>query len=242
MPVGLRGADLYVMRRAVALLCLTLVAATASGCSGADATEAQTLLTQSDTAFAQVRSTTFTARLTMTADSQEFGMTMRGGGYVNGKHAGDYYLVATADNLPFRDLAVTKQSGRISMTVDGLPVANAPAQADGGNPLKVADLSQYVKDVKVEHGRVIDGQSMVKITGVIDTAGLAKGLLGDVASGSGLDFSDALNDTRVVVYLSEATHLPERGLIDMSIELDGQTVEMHLDFAYTSYNERVEFP
>ena len=230
------------MRRAVALLCLTLVAAMASGCSGADATEAQALLTQSDTAFAQVKSTTFTARLTMTADSQEFGMTMRGGGYVNGKHAGDYYLVATADNLPFRELAVTKQSGRISMTVDGSPVANAPAQADDGNPLQVADLSQYVKDVKVEHGRVIDGQSMVKITGVIDTAGLAKGLLGDVASGSGLDFSDALNDTRVVVYLSEATHLPERGLIDMSIELDGQTVEMHLDLAYTSYNERVEFP
>jgi hypothetical protein len=27
----------------------------------------------------------------------------------------------------------------------------------------------------------------------------------------------------------------------MSIELDGQTVDMHLDFAYTSYNERVEF-
>jgi hypothetical protein len=231
------------MRRAVALLCLTVVAATASGCSGADATEAQTLLTQSDTAFAQVKSTTFTARLTMTADSQEFGMTMRGGGYVNGKHAGDYYLVATADNLPFRELAVTKESGRISMTVDGSPVANdASAPEDDQNPLQVADLSQYVKDVKVEHGRIIDGQSMVKITGVIDTAGLAKGLLGDVASGSGLDFSDALNDTRVVVYLSEATHLPERGLIDMSIELDGQTVEMHLDFAYTSYNERVEFP
>jgi hypothetical protein len=239
--MGLRGAIYTSMRRSVALLCLTLVAATASGCSGADATEAQALLTQSDTAFAHVKSTTFTARLTMTADSQEFGMTMRGGGYVNGKRAGDYYLVATADNLPFRELGVTKESGRISMTV-GSPVANASVQADDGNPLQVADLSQYVKDVKVEHGRVIDGQTMVKITGVIDTAGLAKGLLGDVASRSGLDFSEALNDTRVVVYLSEATHLPERGLIDMSIELDGQTVEMHLDFAYTSYNERVEFP
>jgi hypothetical protein len=230
------------MRRAFALLCLSVVAATASGCSGADATEAQALLAESDTAFAQVRSTTFAARLTMRADSQEFGMTMSGGGYVNGRRAGDYYLVATADNLPFSDLAVTKESGQVSVTVDGSEVANAAAPADDQNPLQVADLSEYVKDVKVEHGRIIDGQSMVKITGVIDTAGLAQGLLGDVASGSGLDFSDALNDTRVVVYLSEATHLPLRGLIDMSLELDGQKVEMHLDFAYTSYNERVEFP
>jgi hypothetical protein len=230
------------MRRALALLCLTVLAATASGCSGADATEAQALLTQADTAFAQVRSTTFTARLTMTADSQEFGMTMKGGGYVNGKRAGDYYLVATAENLPFGDLAVTKKSGRVSVTMDGSPVANASAPADDQSPLQAADFSQYVKDVKVEHGRIIDGQSMVKITGVIDTAGLAKGLLGGVATGSGLDFSDALNDTRVVVYLSEATHLPMRRLIDMSIELYGEKVEMHLDFAYTSYNERVEFP
>jgi hypothetical protein len=230
------------MRRAVALICLTVVAATASGCSGADATEAQALLRQSDKAFAQVKSTTFTARLTMTADSQEFGITMRGGGYVNGKHAGDYYLVATAENLPFSELAVTKESGHVSMTIDGSPVANAARPADDQNPLQVANLSQYVKDVKVERSRIIDGQSMVKITGVIDTAGLAKGLLGDVVSGSGLDLSDALNDTRVVVYLSEATHLPLRGLIDMGIEVDGEKVEMHLDFAYTSYNERVEFP
>jgi hypothetical protein len=231
------------MRRAFALLCLTVLAATASGCSGADAVEAQALLTQADTAFTQVKSTTFTARLTMTAGSQEFGMTMRGGGYVNGKHAGDYYLVATAENLPFNELAVTKESGHVSMMLDGSPVANVSAPSGGDrNPLQVADLSEYVKDVKVEHGRIIDGQSMVKITGVIDTAGLAKGLLGDVASGSGIDLSDALNDTRVVVYLSEATHLPLRGLIDMSIELDGEKVEMHLDFAYTSYNERVEFP
>ncbi len=230
------------MRPAFALLLLTVVAATASGCSGADATEAQALLTQADAAFAQVKSTTFTARLTMTADSQEFGMTMRGGGCLNGKRAGDYYLVATAQNLPFGELAVTKKSGHVAVTMDGSPVAGASATADDQNPLQIADLSQYVKDVKVEHGKIIDGQSMVKVTGVIDTAGLAKGLLGDVATGSGVDFSGALNDTRVVVYLSEATHLPLRGLIDMSIELAGEKVEMHLDFAYTSYNERVEFP
>jgi hypothetical protein len=83
---------------------------------------------------------------------------------------------------------------------------------------------------------------MAKVSGTIDTAGLAQGLLGDVAGGSGLDLSDSLGDTRVVLYLSEATHLPMRCLIDMGLHVAGEKVEMHLDFAYTSYDKRVEFP
>ena len=231
------------MRRVLALLCISAFAAVASGCSGADATEAQALLAQSDAAFAHVRSATFTAHLTMTGGPQEVGMTMTGGGYVRGKRAGDFYMVATADNLPFGELSVTGKSGRVSMKVDGSPIADVPAPAaKDQNPLAVAEFSQYVKDVKVEHGKLIDGQAMAKISGTIDTAGLAKGLLGDVAEGSGLDLSDSLDDTHVVLYISEATQLPMRGLIDMGLDVAGEKVEMHLDFAYTSYNERVEFP
>jgi hypothetical protein len=85
---------------------------------------------------------------------------------------------------------------------------------------------------------------MTKLTGVIDTAGLAKGTLGDVtgAGGNGLDLSNSLGDTRVVLYLSEATHLPMRGLVDVPIDVAGQKIAMHLDFAYTSYDQKVEFP
>jgi hypothetical protein len=228
------------MRRVLVLLCLS---ALASGCSGADATEAQALLAQSDASFAQVRSATFTAHLTMTGGPQELAMTMTGGGYVRGKRAGDFYLIATAENLPFGELAVTSKSGRVSMTLDGSPIASVPAPpAQDQNPLAVAEFSQYVKDVNVEHGKLIGGQPMAKISGTLDTAGLAKGLLGDVAGGSGLDLSDSLDDTRVVLYLSETTQLPLRCLIDMGLDVAGQKVEMHLDFAYTSYNERVEFP
>ena len=45
-----------------------------------------------------------------------------------------------------------------------------------------------------------------------------------------------------MLYVSEASKLPMRCLIDMGLDVAGQKVEMHLDFAYTSYNERVEFP
>jgi hypothetical protein len=230
------------MRRVLALFCLSALAAVATGCSGADATEAQALLAQSDAAFAQVKSAAFTAHMTMTGAGQELDMTMTGGGYVRGKRAGDFYMVATAENLPFGELAITRRDGRVSMKLDGSPIANAPLPAGDQNPLEVAEFAQYVKDVTVDHGKLIDGQSMAKISGTIDTAGLADGLLGDLGDGSGLDFSDSLDDTHVVLYISEATHLPMRGLIDMAIEVAGEKVEMHFDFAYTSYDKHVEFP
>ena len=230
------------MRRAVALLFLAALAVAPTGCSGADATEARSLLAQSDAAFAQVKSSRFTGRLTLTGGGEEVVMRMTGGGYVRGKRAGDFFMIATAENLPFGELVVTNESGRMSTTLDGTPIPSAPVPPKTENPLKVAEFSRYVKDVKVEHGKPIDGQPMAKIVGVIDTAGLAEGLLGDMAGGSGLDVSEALGDMRVVLYLSETTHLPMRGLIDVGIEVQGEKLELHFDYAYTGYDKPVEFP
>jgi hypothetical protein len=233
------------MRRLLALFLLTATAAVAAGCSGADAKEAQALLVQSNAAFAEVRSATFTARMSLTGGPQELSMTMSGGGYAHGRRAGDFYVLATSDSLGFRDLVLVNRSGRVSMSVDGHSIGEVPLpNTTANNPLRVVDFSQYVKDVEVEHGKLIDGEPMTKLTGVIDTAGLAKGPLGDVtgAGGNGLDLSKSLGDTRVVLYLSEATHLPMRGLVDVPIDVAGQKIAMHLDFAYTSYDQKVEFP
>jgi hypothetical protein len=234
------------MQRLLALLLVTATAAVAAaGCAGADAQEAQELLVQSNAAFAQVRSATFAARLSLTGGPAEMAMTMSGGGYAHGKRAGDFYVLASSDNLGFRDLVLVSRSGRVAMSIDGNRVGEVPLpDPTADNPLQLVDLSQYVKDVHVEHGKMIDGESMTKVTGVIDTAGLAKGALADLtgAGGDGLDLSKSLGDTRVVIYLSEATHLPMRGLVDVPMEVAGQKIAMHLDFAYTSYNERVEFP
>jgi hypothetical protein len=233
------------MRRLLALFLLTATAAVAAGCSGADAKEAQALLVQSNAAFAEVRSATFTARMSLTGGPQELSMTMSGGGYAHGRRAGDFYVLATSDSLGFRDLVLVNRSGRVSMSVDGHSIGEVPLpNTTANNPLRLVDFSQYVKDVEVEHGKLIDGEPMTKLTGVIDTAGVAKGPLGDVtgAGGNGLDLSKSLGDTRVVLYLSEATHLPMRGLVDVPIDVAGQKIAMHLDFAYTSYDQKVEFP
>jgi hypothetical protein len=232
------------MRRVFALLLLT-AAAVAAGCSGADAKEAQALLAESNAEFAEVRSATFTARMSLTGSPQELSMTMSGGGYAHGRRAGDYYVLATSDNLGFGDLVLVSRSGRVSMSLDGRPIGEVPLpKTSAGNPIQLVDLSQYVKDVEVEHGKLIEGELMTKLTGVIDTAGLAKGALADVtgAGGDGVDLSKSLGDTRVVLYLSDATQLPMRGLIDVPIDVAGQRIVMHLDFAYTSYDQKVEFP
>jgi hypothetical protein len=232
------------MRHGLALLLVTAVAAVTAGCSGADAQEAQLLLDQSDAAFAQVRSATFTVRLRMTGGPQEFDMTISGGGYAKGRRAGEFFVIATSETLPFRELTAVSRSGRVSMTVDGTSLGDVPVPQHDDNPIQLVDLSQYVKDVEVEHAKLIDGQPMVKISGVIDTAGFAKGALADVtgAGGSGIDLSKALGDTRVVLYISESTHLPMRGLVDVPIEVAGEKIELHLDFAYTSYDTRIDFP
>jgi hypothetical protein len=130
------------------------------------------------------------------------------------------------------------------MTVDGASLGNVPVPQQNDNPIQLVDVSQYVEDVKVEHGKLIDGVSMVKLSGVIDTAGLAAGSLAGITGmgESGVDLSKALGDTRIVLYISESTHLPMRGLVDVPIEVAGEKIEMHLDFAYTSYDTRVDFP
>src|SRR5215210_4295599 len=196
------------MRRALALVLVTALAAVASACSGADASEAQQLLAESNEAFAEVRSATFSARMTVTGAPMSFDMTMSGGGHSQGKRAGDFYVVATSESLPFGELVVVSKAGRVSMTLDGSPLGSAPVPQQSDNPIELVDLSRYVKDVDVEHGKLIGGVSMAKLSGVIDTAGLASGALADVTGmgDTGLDLSKALGDTRVVLYISESTH------------------------------------
>jgi hypothetical protein len=231
------------MPHVLALLLATAATIVASGCTGRDAQEAQKLIAESQAAFAGAGSATFTARLTMTGGPEELTLSMSGGGYARGKRAGDIYMVATAENLPFNELALIRRSGRVVVRLDGRSLGDVPLGDEGGeNPLEVVDFADYVKDVRVEHGKEIDGEAMVKLSGVIDTAAVTHGALGGLAGAGDFDLSQALGETHVVLYLSEASHLPLRGVIDVPMNFAGQKTEMHLDFAYTSYNKKVAFP
>jgi hypothetical protein len=235
------------MRRMVALLLLTACAAVAAGCSGQDAQEAQQLLAQSQAASAKVRSATFTLRFSLSGGPQEFSMTMRGGGYMRGKHAGDMYATVTSASLGFPQFVIVQRNGLLTGAVDGQRLPSMPAPGGESSPLDLLELGRYVEDVSVEHGKLIDGQPMTKLAGVVDTAGLVKEALSPLGGmtalgGSDLDFSEMLGDMRVVLYISDATHLPMRGLVDIPMKAEGEELDMHIDFAYTSVNEGVDFP
>ena len=234
------------MRRAIAFLLLVAAAAALAGCTGADAQEAQALLAESDAAWADVTSATFSMRLWTSGAPQDFSVTMSGGGYAKGKHAGDFYVLATAENVGFGDFTLVNRKGRLSMSVDGQRYTTV-APPSHKNPIQVVDFSKYVKGVHVEHGKELDGQAMTKLSGVIDTGGVVTetlSSLGEVSQlgGGGVDLSKVLGDTHVVLYISDVSHLPMRGLIDIPINMAGTKVTLHMDFAYTSVNEPVAFP
>jgi outer membrane lipoprotein-sorting protein len=238
------------MRRVTLLLALLLafVGATA-GCSGKDAEEAHQLLEQSNAAFAQVQSATFRVQLTFSGGPEElqlsnFVMTMKGGGYQSGKRAGDFYVVMAGPGMLGGEVVMVSRGGRVSMTLNGSPMGSFPVPEQDTNPIQLVDFARYVEKVTVEHNTLIDGQLMAKVSGTIDTAGLADGVLSSLPNSGApeLDYSKALGDTHMTLYLSEETHLPMRGLADMTMEIAGERIRMQLDFAYTSYNKSLRFP
>jgi hypothetical protein len=235
------------MRRVVAFVALTALAVAVAGCSGADAQEAQALLAQSQAAVDKVRSATFTAKLWTEGGPQEFSLTMSGGAYSKGKHAGDFYVTVSSGERPFEDVVVVQQNGRASATVGGMVLSNGLPAAPADQAIGIVQLDPYVKDVEVEHGILIGTESTTKITGVLDTEAFVKGSLGSLPQlaglgDSGLDVAEAFGDTRAVFYLSEATLLPVRALVDLPIDVMGEEVVLHLDFAYTSLDEPLRFP
>jgi hypothetical protein len=230
------------MRRA-ALLTLLVVAVLPLGCAGAEGRQAQELLAQSDQALSQVRSFRFAGRLWLETPVGDFTFVMRGAG--NSAKGGSTFVTMDAPDVPqFPEVTVVTRGERAWMKAGGgwQPLTIPPGQVTGVEQL---DFTPYVKDVQVEDDAMAGGEPAVKLTGVFDTAGLLQGMFGQLAPASGgalPDLSTSLGDTRVVIYISEATHLPLRTLVDLTVESAGEKATMHLDFALTNVNERVSIP
>ena len=102
------------------------------------------------------------------------------------------------------------------------------------------DVLPLVKDVAVDEGHTIDGEPAVKITGILEPESFRAGFMAGLPADVSVDTS--FSDTRVVVYLSEASRLPLRMLIDQSMELDGEDFTVSMDLALVGTNEPVEIP
>jgi hypothetical protein len=231
------------MRRVALVVSLLLVALAPLGCAGADGQRAQELLEESDRALAEVESFRFSGRMTMATPVGSFRIVLYGGG--DAQPGGAFFMTMKAPDVPeFPETTVVVREDEAWMKLDGgwQPVPVPPTQATG---IEQFDFAEYVKDVDLDEDAEVDGKTAVKITGVIDTAALFDGLLGQlgaVGGGPMPDFSEMLGDTRVVIYLSQESHLPLRMLLDLSMEIEGEEVDMHLDYAITNVNEPVEVP
>ena len=231
------------MRRAGLAFVLVLAALVPLGCAGAEGQRAQELLAQSDQALANVKSYRLAGRMWMETPVGDFGFVLRGGG--NMKNGGSSFMTMSAEDVPgFFGVTVITRGQTMWVNVGGgWQRSELPAGTTTG--VEQFDFTPYVKDVDVEDGHDVGGEPAVKVSGVFDTAGLVEGMLGQlggVPGGTLPDLSEHLGDSRVVLYISETSHLPLRTLLDMSMEAEGERIDMHMDFALSGVNEPVKIP
>jgi hypothetical protein len=231
------------MRRVALVVSLLLVALAPLGCAGADGQRAQELLEESDRALAEVESFRFSGRMTMATPVGSFRIVLYGGG--DAQPGGAFFMTMKAPDVPeFPETTVVVREDEAWMKLDGgwQPLPMPPAHATG---IEQFDVAQYVKDIELDEDAEVDGEPAVKITGVLDAAGLFDGLLGQfgsVGAGPTPDLSEVLGDARAIIYLSQESRLPLRMLLDLTMEVEGETAELHLDYAITNVNEPVEVP
>jgi hypothetical protein len=226
-----------------------------AGCSGAEAVEAQQLLQQAQQAQQNLKSETFTAKLTIDAQGQSFAVKLTGGGYSKGAHAGDMFIDLSLNGstplpLPATSFRIVKRGTTMSMRFGDQRLTLPATQALGAsgaakaNPLAGFDIARYVKDVKVEGGQTLNGKLVTKISGVLDTASLVQDVakLGSLAQGKVPSLDGQIGDTRVVAYIDDTTHLVVAALADVTAHGDGMNARVHLDYGLTSVNKRVAIP
>jgi hypothetical protein len=231
------------MRRVALAFALVLAAILPLGCAEADGPRAQDIIAQSEQALAAVESYRLAGRMWMETPVGDFTFVMRGGGNV--RNGGSSFMTMSSEDMPgFPGVTVVTRGQTVWMNAGaGWQRSQLPAGAATG--VEQFDFTPYVKDVEVEEGHAVGGEPAVKVSGVFDTAGLVEGVfdrLGTMPGGPVPDLSEHLGDTRLVIYIGETSHLPLRTLLDMSIEADGESVDMHMDFALSDIDEPVKIP
>lgn len=235
------------MRRLLAFALVVSAAAVASGCSGVDAQKAQTILDQSTTAMADVKSVSFAMRMWTSGapEGTEFTVLMHGGGYQKGKRAGESYVTLSSSDVPgMGSMTIVIRRNTLYVKAGG-SWSRVPTPADqaSADPLAGFDLTRYVTDVRVEEGVMVEGEPMDRITGVIDTSSALSGLFGTLGGAGGFgDASEVLGDIRTVLYVSQTTHLPMRTLVDMPMNVVGEKIVMHMDLVITGVDKPVSIP
>jgi hypothetical protein len=220
-------------------LALTLLAAVVSvaGCAGAEGREAQALLDKSNEAFASVATYRMGGLMRMETPIGEIGFEIS----ADVDQADEaMFMTMSSPDLPGAHMQMVVRDDSFWANMNGSGWQPLPNPPTGMTGVEQFDLLPHVKDVEVDEGRMVAGEPAVKITGVLDLDSFAEGFMAGLPDGADIDAS--FGDTRIVVFLSEATSLPLRMLMDQSMEIEGETMEVHMELAVTNVNEPVDIP
>lgn len=225
------------MRRLLLALALLAVAFPLTGCAGAEGREAQALLDKSNDAFADVATYRMGGLMTMETPIGEIGFEISA--HVDQSDEAMLMTMSSPD-LPGAHVQMVVRDGSFWANMNGSGWQPLPDPPTGMTGAEQFDLLPHVKDVEVEEGRRVAGEPAVKIAGVLDLDSFAEGFMAGLPEGADIDAS--FGDTQIIVFLSEATSLPLRMLMDQSMEIEGETMEIHIELAVTNVNEPVEIP
>lgn len=223
------------MRRAALIVFLALSVVTA-GCVGPEGRQAQELLDDAEQAFAELETYGLGGTMTTETPRGELAVDM----HVSvDQQTGAMLMTMSADDVPgFPVMSVVARDNGFWMKAGGgwqsLPMP------PGGTGAGQFDILPLVKDVDVDEGHTVGGEPALKITGILDPGSFQAGFMAGLPDDVSVDASFA--DTRAVVFLSEATRLPLRMLIDQSMEFQGEELTVSLDLALVDVNEPVHVP
>jgi hypothetical protein len=233
------------MRRLAALFA-ALLALTA--CSGEEGERAQTLLTRAQVAQSKLQSATYSARMTFSVDGRRFSMVMDGGGYLKGRRAGDQRLSMRTEGVPgvgAVDMELLVRGGQLSMTMNGRTYSVPRSSSTSGQTdwaTTMADLTRFVKRVKVYDNRVVNGEAGATVSGVIDTEAMVEAAARLNAFGSvpNIDAAlDKLGDIHAALFVSKRTGLIRSAVITMSMEAQGKQADVEVTYRLDSTNSAV---
>jgi hypothetical protein len=224
------------MRRA-ALVLLLLLATVSAGCAGAEGRQAQELLDEAEQAFAELETYTLGGTMTMETPLGEVAVELNAS---VDQQEGAMLMTMRADDLPgFPRMSMVARPDGFWMKSEGgwqaLPLP--PGTTAGAEQF---DILPLVKDVDVDEGHTVGGEAAVKITGILDAGAFQAGFMAGLPDGVSVDAS--FEDTRVVLFLSEANRLPLRMLLDQSVEVEGEKLTVRMDLALVNVNESVRIP
>jgi hypothetical protein len=232
-------------RRIGAVLACLSAGALLSGCVGPDGPKAEALLHEATVAQQAVGSERFVLRYDIEAGGLSVTMAMQGGGYLKGRHAGDFVTAMSGSGVPGLsglDLTLARRGDVVAIRENGRTehLSVAAAERRFGSPTGMLDITRYVKSVSVDETQ-LDGRPADRIVGTLDTRALlgsGGGVMTELLSSAGV----RLGDIRAVLVVPRDTHLVEVMLADLDFSAQGKHVHVHLSLATSGFDEPVAIP